>query len=244
MEKKMRSTSFRNHGVSINHIKSRNVKQQGTRLIPLMLQRKGFPSEIFYVPECFECGKPILDFRDANVSTVDQTDEDLIPIGKLGDADAFLIPSAGAFAVCKTCDETGPHSPQLQSGTSNYPAQEPRMTPTKELSPVEIAIVYMKNKKSGREQMRFFPRCCDCRKILLDISEANLAAVDCENFKSKRIATRGDLEILQQSGRALVFRWDCDRKKNRVPWQSALGTFRALDEPQRCPEPIRKRRKR
>jgi hypothetical protein len=103
----MRSTSTRNHAVSVNHITSRNGKQQGTRLIPLMLQRKGFPSETYYVPECFECGKPILDFRDANVSTVDETSEDLIPIGKLGNADAFLIPSAGAFAVCKMCDETG-----------------------------------------------------------------------------------------------------------------------------------------
>lgn len=100
----MRSTSTRNHVVSIT---SRNGKQQGTRLIPLILQRKGFPSENCYVPECFECGKPILDFRDANVSTVDETSEDLIPIGKHDDADAFLIPSARAFAVHKTCDETG-----------------------------------------------------------------------------------------------------------------------------------------
>jgi len=128
-----------------------------------------------------------------------------------------------------------PTSPQLQSGTSNYPAQEPRMIPTKELSPVEFAVVYVKNKKSGREQMRFLPRCCYCRKILLDISEANLAAVDCEKFKLEPIGSRGDLEIYQQSGRALVFCWDCDRKKNRVPWQAALGTFRGLDEPQRFP---------
>jgi hypothetical protein len=111
------------------------------------------------------------------------------------------------------------------------------MIPTNELSSVEFAVVYVKNKKSGGEQMRFFPRCCDCRKILLDISEANLAAVDCEKFKLKRIATHGDLEIYQQSGRALVFCWECDRKKNRVPWQAAIGTFRGLDESQRFPEP-------
>jgi hypothetical protein len=118
------------------------------------------------------------------------------------------------------------------------------MIPTNELSPVEFAVLYVKNKKSGREQMRFFPRCCDCRKILLDISEANLAAVNCEKFKLERIATRGDLEISQQSGQALVFCWDCDRKKNRVPWQNALGTFRGIDESQRFPEPIRKGKKR
>lgn len=79
----------------------------GTRLIPLMLQRKGFPSETFYVPECLECGKPILDFREANVSVAGETDAELIPIGKLDGADAFLIPSDGAFAIHKECDETG-----------------------------------------------------------------------------------------------------------------------------------------
>ena len=92
--------------------------------------------------------------------------------------------------------------------------------------------------------MRFLPRCCDCRKVLLNISEANLAAVDCEKFKLERIATHGDLEVSQQSGRALVFCWDCDRKKNRVPWQNALGTFRGLDEPQRFPGPVCKRKNR
>ena len=79
----------------------------GTRLIPLMLQRKGFPAETYYVPECLECGKPILDFRAANVSVAGETDAELIPIGKLDDADAFLIPSRGAFTVHKECDETG-----------------------------------------------------------------------------------------------------------------------------------------
>jgi hypothetical protein len=72
-----------------------------------MLHQKGFPSETFYAPECFECGKPILDFRSANVSVAGETDAELIPIGKLDDADAFLIPSDGAFAIHKKCDETG-----------------------------------------------------------------------------------------------------------------------------------------
>lgn len=79
----------------------------GTRLVPLVLQRKGSPSEIFYAPQCHSCGQPILDLRMANVSTVNETDDELIPIGKLGDAEALLIPSAGAFAVHKECDETG-----------------------------------------------------------------------------------------------------------------------------------------
>jgi hypothetical protein len=81
--------------------------QLGTRLIPLLLQRKGVPAEIYYAPECLECGKPILDFREANVSVTGETDAELIPIGKLDDVDAFLIPSDGAFAVHKECDATG-----------------------------------------------------------------------------------------------------------------------------------------
>jgi hypothetical protein len=80
---------------------------RGTRLIPLMLEREGQPAEIFYVPECAECGRPILDFQMANISTVDESEEDPIPIGKLGDANASIIPSAGAFAFHKDCDETG-----------------------------------------------------------------------------------------------------------------------------------------
>ena len=103
----MRPQSSRRNPVSVNHKVTSEISESGTRLLPLMLQRKGFPAETFYVPECLECGRPILDFRAANVSTVDETDAELIPIGKLGDADAFLIPSAGAFAVHKECDETG-----------------------------------------------------------------------------------------------------------------------------------------
>jgi hypothetical protein len=72
-----------------------------------MLERKGQPAEIYYVPVCAECGDPILDFRSANVSTLDETEDDLIPIGTLGDAKASIIPSKGAFAYHKHCDESG-----------------------------------------------------------------------------------------------------------------------------------------
>jgi hypothetical protein len=116
------------------------------------------------------------------------------------------------------------------------------MNPPNELSPIEFAVLYVRNKKSGRDELRFFPRCCDCRKILLNIAEANLATVDGGKFKLTKIATHGDLEISQQSGRALIFCWACDRKENRVPWANALGTIRGLDEHQRFPEMIRIRK--
>jgi hypothetical protein len=66
------------------------------------------------MPECFVCGGVILDLRGANVSTVDETDRALIPLGQLGGARASLIPSSGAFAVHKECDETG-RSPWVTS---------------------------------------------------------------------------------------------------------------------------------
>ena len=48
------------------------IPTQGTRLRPLVLRRKGFGDEILYVPECSSCGKPILDFQDANISVVNE----------------------------------------------------------------------------------------------------------------------------------------------------------------------------
>lgn len=85
---------------------TRKVSSRGTRLIPIALEREGFPAEIIYMPECVACGEVILDLRAANISTVGATDEPLVPLGQLGGAKASLIPSAGAFAVHKECDET------------------------------------------------------------------------------------------------------------------------------------------
>lgn len=110
------------------------------------------------------------------------------------------------------------------------------MSAPNELNSVELVPIITKSKTTGRDQMRFFPRCCDCGKILFNISEANLAVVDGRKYKLKRLGTYGDLEISSQTGRAVVLCWKCDKKVNRIPWQNALGTFRALDEPQRFPE--------
>jgi len=86
----------------------------GTRLVPLVLKRPGQADEIFYVPECAACGKPILDFRSGNVSVVNEAERDAVPIGKVDDAEAFEIISDGAFTFHKECDESG-HSPWVTS---------------------------------------------------------------------------------------------------------------------------------
>ena len=102
----MRTQSSRKNAVRVNPQVTNPSNHHGTRLIPFVLQREGHADEIFYTPECGACGRPILDLRAANVSTVDETEDDLIPVGRLGDAAAFLIPSEGAFAFHKDCDET------------------------------------------------------------------------------------------------------------------------------------------
>lgn len=103
----MRTQSSRKNAVRVNPQVTNPSNHHGTRLIPLVLQREGHPDEIFYTPECGACGRPILDLRAANVSTVDEMEDDLIPVGRLGDAAALQIPSAGAYAFHKDCDETG-----------------------------------------------------------------------------------------------------------------------------------------
>jgi hypothetical protein len=87
---------------------------QGTRLLPLVLRRKGFGDEIIYVPECASCRKPILDFRAANISVVNEAFRDEVPVGKVDTADAFEIVSDGAWAFHKECDQTG-RSPWVTS---------------------------------------------------------------------------------------------------------------------------------
>ena len=90
------------------------IPTQGTRLLPLVLRREGFGDEIFYAPQCAKCGKPILDFRDANISVVNEAFRDEVPVGKVDTADAFEIVSDGAWAFHKACDETG-RSPWVTS---------------------------------------------------------------------------------------------------------------------------------
>jgi hypothetical protein len=115
------------------------------------------------------------------------------------------------------------------------------MTPRK-FRPLEFVAVYFKRKKTGREELRFFPRCSDCGAIQFDVAKANLAVVAGSPSRLKRIGTHEGAEVFRQMGRpcrASLFCWKCDSKKHgNVPWLNALSAFRGLDEPQRFPEPI------
>jgi hypothetical protein len=117
--------------------------------------------------------------------------------------------------------------------------------PFKEFNSLEFVPVYFKPKASGRDQLRFLPKCSGCGKVLVDISAANIAVVEGDPCRLRRIGMHKQFELFRQTGRALVFCWKCDSKQGgNVPWQNALGTFRAIDEPQLFPEPIRKKGKR
>ena len=105
------------------------------------------------------------------------------------------------------------------------------MNPAKKLRPAEFVPVYIKNKR--RDELRFLPKCCDCGKVIFNIAEANIAVVEGDPRQIGRVT--GESTTVREAGRALLFCWDCDKKYNLVPWQSALATFRALDEAQRFP---------
>jgi hypothetical protein len=120
------------------------------------------------------------------------------------------------------------------------------MTSPQQFKPAEFVPVFVKLKKSSREQLRFLPRCGRCSKILFDVSEANLVVVEGDAVRLTRIAPNQCTKISRLVGRAFIFCWSCDGELmgTRVPWQNALGTFRGLDEPQRFPEPVRVGRQR
>ena len=98
----------------------------------------------------------------------------------------------------------------------------------------EFVAFYVKS-KGRREQLRFFPRCAECRRVIFDVAQANIAVTDNNGGSLGRPRREGGA-ILREIGPAALYCWDCDRKQSKVPWWNALGTFRALDEPQRHPE--------
>jgi hypothetical protein len=80
---------------------------RGTKLIPIQLRRRGRPSEFYYAAQCARCGKLILDFETANVSTMNWDFSDPTYVGKVGNARAYRL-DADAFVLCReSCDSDG-----------------------------------------------------------------------------------------------------------------------------------------
>lgn len=109
------------------------------------------------------------------------------------------------------------------------------MNPHKNSEPIQTTLTaYFVKSRGRRERLVFLPKCSQCGKTILDPSEANCAVVDGDGSlgRPERVGDATFCEI----GPANVYCWPCDAKVNHVPWSNALGTFRALDEPQRFPE--------
>jgi hypothetical protein len=100
----------------------------------------------------------------------------------------------------------------------------------------EFVAFYVKS-KGRREELRFLPKCAGCGKVIFDVAQANIVVTDNNGGSLGRPRREGNA-ILREIGPAALYCWDCDRESDeaRVPWANALGTFRALDEPQRHPE--------
>jgi hypothetical protein len=99
----------------------------------------------------------------------------------------------------------------------------------------EFVAFYVKS-KGRREQLRFFPKCAECGKVLFDVAKANIAVIDNDGTLGRPKREGG--ATFREIGGARLFCWDCDRESDEkhVPWWNALGTFRGLDEPQRHPK--------
>jgi hypothetical protein len=91
-----------------------------------------------------------------------------------------------------------------------------------------VAVVL---ERGGRDEMRFSPLCADCEKIVHDVTEANLAVVGEGNFEMTPVGTYRGAKVSRIGGYAQVFCWECDRKRDNVPWSNAAETLRNHDDP-------------
>jgi hypothetical protein len=73
------------------------MQHPGTRLVPLLLKRKGEMDQIFYAPVCAGCGQPILDPQSANVVTVGWDFRQPVPLTETDGAKYFTLPADAAF---------------------------------------------------------------------------------------------------------------------------------------------------
>jgi len=79
---------------------------EGTRVIPLLLKRKGQPDAFFYAPACAACGAAILDLTNANVSTCGWDYSKPVKLASFDGADFYVLESDGAWTFCKSCDRS------------------------------------------------------------------------------------------------------------------------------------------
>jgi hypothetical protein len=70
-----------------------------------LLKRKGEPDAFYYAPSCARCGKVILDFSSANVSTLGWDYSKPVKLASFDGADFFTL-DCEAYVFCKDCDHS------------------------------------------------------------------------------------------------------------------------------------------
>lgn len=99
--------------------------------------------------------------------------------------------------------------------------------------PPSVKLVAVILERGGRDEMRFVPLCADRDKLVLDLTEANVAVVGHRYDGMIPAGIHRGAKVSRLGGFAQVFCWECDRKQetNNVPWSNAVLTFRDCDDP-------------
>jgi hypothetical protein len=99
--------------------------------------------------------------------------------------------------------------------------------------PSSVKLVAVILERSGRDEMRFVPCCAGCDKLLLDLTQANVAVVGHTYNGMTPAGTHNGAKVSRLGGQAQVFCWECDGKQetNNIPWSNAALTFRDHDDP-------------
>jgi hypothetical protein len=107
--------------------------------------------------------------------------------------------------------------------------------------PPSVKFVALVLERGGRDEMRFVPLCARCDKLVLDVTQANIAVSGHRYDGMTPAGTYLGAKLARLNGYAQVFCWECDRKENNFPWSNAAETFRDHDDPaqQRVPPGFR-----
>jgi hypothetical protein len=96
-------------------------------------------------------------------------------------------------------------------------------------TPTELVAVFLE--RNGRDEFRFVPTCSGCGKLVLDLSQANVAVVGGTAARPEPVGAHNGAKVFRLNGRAHVFCWPCDREHgHNVPWSAATLVFRDRDD--------------
>jgi hypothetical protein len=95
----------------------------------------------------------------------------------------------------------------------------------------ELVAVFLK--KNGKDEFRFVASCDGCGVLIHDPTHANVAVIQGSGSgKLVKCGTYGGATVSRLDGRAGIYCWACDRKRNgNIPWLNAALVFRDRNDP-------------